>query len=163
MDPAASTSLTARQSELLALLRLWPVPVLIACAVLAFGGPTWRAVRMAWSGGAEGGVQVDTSGASGSMAGGRFRLELPVEIINRGPNLVRGVSLWVETYGCPSESAPTSRCRRLTAFEQYVPARIQPGSADSDVQQIDGVAPALGETLRITRRLQAIDDERGTR
>lgn len=58
------------------------------------------------------------------------------------------------------ESAPAADCRRLTAFEQYVPARVQPGSVESYSQRIEGVAPPPGAVIRIRRKLQGIDDGR---
>ncbi|MBC2668400.1 hypothetical protein ACFOON_06635 [Novosphingobium piscinae] len=139
-------------------MRLWPLHLLLICAVYALGGPLWNATRMAFSGAAEGGVQIDTSGASGREVGGRYVLDLPVDVINRGAGMVLGVSLWVETYGCPSDRTPIAQCRRLTAFEQYLPLRMHPGSAESHSQRMDAVAPAPGEVLRVTRKLQAIED-----
>lgn len=146
------------ESPLAGLLRLWPLHLLVACALYVLGGPAWQAVRVAFAGSVEGGVQVDTAGADGAMAGGRYMLDLPVQVINGGAGMVLGVSLWVETYGCPDEAAPLAACRKLTAFEQYVPLRIHPGSAESHHQRIAGVAPRSGEVIRIRRRLQSIDD-----
>ena len=139
-------------------LRFWPLHLLAVCALYVLAGPAWDIVRMTFAGGAPGGVQVDTNGASGRMSRGRFLLDLPVDIINRSPGMVMGVSLWVETFACPDDESPTSACRRLTSFEQYVPVRLQPGSAESHDQQMNGIAPRPGEVLRIRRRLQSIDD-----
>ena len=141
-----------------AILRFWPLHLLAACALYVLGGPAWNIVRMSFAGGAPGGVQVDTAGASGRMTGGGYLLDLPVDIINRSPGMVMGVSLWVETFACADDKTPTSACRRLTSFEQYVPVRLQPGSAQSHSSEMAGVAPRPGEVLRIERRLQSIDD-----
>lgn len=143
-----------------ALLRLWPMHLLLVCAVLVLGRPAWQAARMAVEGPVRGGVQVDTSGAGGSWSGGRYMLDLPVRIVNGDSEMVQGVSLWVQTYSCPSESSPTPACHRLTAFQQDVPARIYPGSMDSSSQRIESEPPAEGEVLRITRRLQSITNGR---
>ena len=140
------------------LLRLWPFHILLLCVIYAGAGPLWNAARMAFAEGAEGGVRVETAGASGRMWNGRYVLNLPIDIVNGTANMVMGVSLWVETYGCPSENARRSSCRKITAFEQYVPMRMRPRSADSYSQSVDSIAPREGEVIRIERRLQSIDD-----
>jgi len=148
------------ESRWTAILRLWPLHGLLLCAVLVLGQPAWKAARMAVEGPVRGGVQVDTAGASGTWSSGRYMLDLPVRIVNGDTEMVDGVSLWVETYSCPSETSPTSACHRLTAFQQDVPARIYPGSIDSSSQRIEGEPPAEGEVIRITRRLQSIENGR---
>ena len=156
MNPAEPPIFEAEESRLVAFLRLWPLHMLLVCAVLVLGQPAWQAARVMVEGPVRGGVQVDTSGASGAWSGGRYMLDLPVRIVNGDTQMVQGVSLWVQTYSCPSDSSPTSACRRLTAFQQDVPARIYPGSTDSSSQHIQGEPPAAGEVIRITRKLQGI-------
>lgn len=159
MSQASTTPSNSRETTIATLLRLWPLHIVLICALYVLGGPAWRMARMAVAGsGAEGGVQVDTAGADGRTAGGHYVLDLPVDITNGGQDMVLGVSLWVETYGCPAADTPTNGCRKLTAFEQYVPVRVAPGSATSLVQQMDAVAPAAGEIIRIRRKLQSIDN-----
>ena len=156
--PTGTPPRNPERSELAGLLRLWPFHILLLCAVYAGAGPAWNAARMAFAASAEGGVRVETEGASGRMWNGRYMLDLPVDIVNGTADMVMGVSLWVETYGCPSESARTSACRKLTAFEQYVPVRMHPGSASSFSQKMAGVAPRDGEVLRIVRRVDWIEN-----
>ncbi|HEY6868813.1 MAG TPA: hypothetical protein VI199_03550 [Novosphingobium sp.] len=160
MNPSEPPIFAANESRWLAILRLWPLHVLLVCAVLVLGRPAWQAARVAIDGPVRGGVQVDTSGAGGGWSGGRYMLDLPVRIVNGDTEMVQGVSLWVQTYSCPSDSSPTSACRRLTAFQQDIPARIYPGSVDSSDQQIQGEPPAEGEVLRITRHLQSVSNGR---
>lgn len=160
---SANRSTPNRHETIAAILRLWPLHLLLLCALYVLGGPAWRMTRMAFAAGSEGGVQVDTSGASGRQAGGRYVVDLPVDVVNRSPDMVMGVSLWVETFGCPAHDTPTSGCRKLTAFEQYVPLRIAPGSATSLSQRMTAVAPRDGEIIRIARKLQAIDGEHPSR
>lgn len=155
--PSTPTQIPER-SELAGLLRLWPFHILLICAIFVGAGPVWNAARMAFAESADGGVRVETEGASGRMWNGRFVLNLPVDVINGTADMVMGVSLWVETYGCPSESARTSQCRKLTAFEQFVPVRMNPGSAESFSQKMNGVAPRDGEVLRIVRRVDWIEN-----
>lgn len=158
MSQANPSTEPPRYAELVALLRLWPLHLILLLALCLLGGPVWRAARVAYSGGAEGGVQVDTAGASGRQSGGRYVLDLPVDIVNRGGGMVLGVSLWVDTYACPDTTSRLRDCRRLTAFEQYMPLRLAPGSAESASQQMDGIAPGPDEVIRIERKLQAIED-----
>lgn len=148
------------ESRLTAILRLWPLHILLVCALLVLGQPAWQAARVAIEGQVRGGVQVDTAGATGGWSGGHYMLDLPVRIVNGDTEMVQGVSLWVQTYSCPSESSPTAACRRLTAFQQDVPARIYPGSTESSSARIQGEPPADGEVIRITRRLQSITNGR---
>lgn len=160
MSGPRSPSVVEEESRWTGLLRLWPMHMLLVCALLVLGQPAWKAARMAIDGPVRGGVQVDTEGASGSWSGGHFMLDLPVRIINGDTEMVQGVSLWVETYSCPSESSPTPACRHLTAFRQDVAARIYPGSVDNSDQQVQGEPPAEGEVLRIIRRLQSVTNGR---
>lgn len=158
MSKAGTSIPDPERSEWADWLRLWPVYLVAVCAVYAGARPAWNAARMAFAASAAGGVRVETAGASGGMRNGRYMLDLPVDIINGTADMVMGVSLWVETYGCPSESARTSQCRKLTAFEQYVPVRLNPGSAESVSQKMAGVAPRADEVIRIVRRVDWIED-----
>ena len=155
--------LPAERSVIAALaagLRLRPLQLLALCALLVAAGPVWQMARMAASGVA-GGVRIDTSGASGTISGGEYRLDLPVLVANGSPKVVFGVSLWVEAFACPSERSPTAACQRFASFEQYVPARIMPGSAQTSTQTVSGgvASDSDGAVVRIHRKLQSVTDE----
>ena len=147
-------------AAIVATMRLRPLQLLVPCALLAAAGPAWKMTRIA-ANGVVGGVRVDTSGASGTIENGRYRLDLPVLIANGSSNVVFGVSLWVEAFACPSERSPATACRRFASFEQYVPGRIMPGSAQTANDTVAGsVAVDADQTVvRIYRKLQAVSEE----
>ena len=88
-----------------------PLQVLMLLAGLAMVLPLARARMDPFGPGmVKGGISVDTDGASGTIADGRFRLDLPLTVSNRTDNIVVGVSLWTEAWACPSALTPLAGC-----------------------------------------------------
>jgi hypothetical protein len=112
-----------------------------------------------------GGISVDTDGATGTIADGRFRLDLPLTVNNRTDNVVVGVSIWTEAWACPGALAPLPACRRLISTGQDFVPRLLPESAAAFPTVLTGGVPAGvadGATVRIERRIENIYDDRDT-
>lgn len=109
-----------------------------------------------------GGLDIDTQGASGTILSDRLELDLPLTIRNGTERAIMSVSLWVEAYGCPAGNAPLSACTRIFSAEQSIARRIMPGSSASTAQTLSSGLPdhLAGRHLRITRKLETIEDDR---
>lgn len=109
-----------------------------------------------------GGLDIDTQGASGTILSDRLELDLPLTIRNGTERAIMSVSLWVEAYGCPAGNAPLSACTRIFSAEQSIARRVMPGSTASTAQTLTSGLPdhLAGRHLRITRKLEAIEDDR---
>jgi hypothetical protein len=143
-----------------------PLQVLMLLAGLAMVLPLARARMDPFGPGmVKGGISVDTDGASGTIADGRFRLDLPLTVMNRTDNVVVGVSLWTEAWACPSALTPLAGCRRVISTGQEFMPRLLPDSAASFPTVLTGGVPAGvsdGDEVRIERRIENIYDDRDT-
>lgn len=141
-----------------------PLQALLLLAGLAMALPLARARFDPFGPGmVKGGISVDTDGATGTIADGRFRLDLPLAVDNRTDNVVVGIAIWTEAWACPGAFAPLSACHRLISTGQDFVPRLLPDSAASFPTMLSGGVPpgvADGDTVRIERRIENIYDER---
>ncbi len=107
-----------------------------------------------------GGLAIETDGATGRIADGRFSLALPMRVYNGTNRVITNVSLWVEAYACPDDGSALPDCAKFTAFEQSVPMKTSPKSSGWFSQGVSGGLPEHipGMALRIVRKVQSVDD-----
>lgn len=143
---------------------LWAVALL---GMVALAWPSvQRALDPAGGGAAAGGVTIDTSGATGTIENGRFRLDLPLALANRTDNMVLGIELWTSAWACPDRAAPVSRCRKLLSTGQEMALHVAPGgSVSAPTVLTGGVPPGAGErdAVRIDRWVENVFDDRDAR
>ena len=129
---------------------------------LSLGVTAVPAARLALDAGhfVPGGLAIETDGASGQIEGGRFRLALPMRVYNGTSRVITKVSLWVDAYACPAESAALTDCAKFTAFEQSVPMETGPKRSGWFAQDVGGGLPDQlpGSVLRIVRTVQSVED-----
>ncbi|MDE2403672.1 MAG: hypothetical protein KGM17_03015 [Sphingomonadales bacterium] len=141
-----------------------PIQALLVIALLVLATP---AVRSALDPFAveqvPGGIVIDTGGAEGRIAGGQFRLDLPLAVANRTENMIMRVELWTDAWACPEASTPTAQCRRLLSTGQDFATKLGPGGSLSLPTVLTGGAPEGvrdDAAVRIERRLANIYDDR---
>ncbi|MBU6266350.1 MAG: hypothetical protein KGN34_02335 [Sphingomonadales bacterium] len=140
-----------------------PIQVLLLAAIIGFAVPVLRArIDPYGMGKVAGGISIDTSGEEGRIAYGRFRLDLPLHVINRSERAVVAVEMWTEAWDCPGRFTPLSGCRRMLSTGQEFPLRLAQGEDIALPTVLAGAAPRDaddGDTVRIVRRISNIYDE----
>lgn len=146
------------------LLAWLPMQAMLVVAGLALALPLARGRLDPFGPGmVSGGISIDTDGATGRIADGRFRLDLPLSVSNRTGNIVVGISMWTTAWACPSPFTPLSGCRQVLSTGQDFAPRLMPDSTASFSTVLSGGVPAGvedGEEVRIERRIENIFDDR---
>jgi len=140
-----------------------PLQLLVAAALLAVAMPSARRLVDPFGlGKVAGGIAIDTDGEEGRIAGGQFRLDLPLVVYNRTERVVVSVEMWTEAWDCPGRFTPLAGCRRMLSTGQDFPLRLAQGEDISLPTVLTGAAPSQaddGDTVRIVRRISNIYDD----
>lgn len=133
--------------------------VLVALAIAMPLGAT----LIEWGHFVRGGMSVETDGATGGIANGQWHMTLPVSVYNDTGRAITEVTVWVDAYACPDDTAEgdMTGCRQVASFAQELPMYVaNGGSAHFDDSRSGGMpAGASAPRLRILRHLQSVRDD----
>jgi len=139
-----------------------PVQVGLVGLVLAVALPV-AGTLVSWGHFVHDGLSVETDGASGGISNGHWHMSLPVAVFNDTGRAITEVTVWVDAYACPEDTADSdyAGCRQVASFAQVLPMYVANGnSAHFDDSASGGLpAGAAGTRLRIQRHLQSVRDD----